>query len=311
MSKATFPIDIFMMFFLLKAQQAVPQKTQSLCSNPAITSAVMLKNNEVWYIRDKIFWTGHGLPDIMDSFAQGPYQIESRLVFPKDFEVKGDFWATVLQSEVAYALGHLYAFRNENDDKKRWRDWWRWDNVATELERRAEDGRVLVGTKSWWRTGSSRYENTVYDKCFHNNDQKWPRLVCVNNAKRLVHYYHFNYFLLSDDNAIRKGDIYKIAEKLPIRAAFVDHVGFVYLFDFDGNVAQRKLNDTKASWSTRKASDFFGCTSRKAPNGTVPVGPPEAQETNQKANALSLNLNWPLIASFQFLGAIVVFLGKF
>lgn len=168
-------------------------------------------------------------------------------------------YQTVLFSQGNYALGHLYAFHNEPGDTNYWRGWQRWNHVGTNHEEKDGSGRAKPSVKSWWRTWSSRYQNTLYDTCFNNNDPEWPRLVCVNNQKRLVHYYYFSYYISYDYTAIQKGDIYNIAGKLPARAAFVDHVGFLYLFDFKGNVAQRKLKETKKPWNSLPATTFFGC----------------------------------------------------
>lgn len=259
------PYFVLILMVLFNIENSKSATTESLCDNPNITSALMLKNNEVWFIRTDLYWIGHGLPAMDDSFATGPHRLSKRLVYPTTFSHKtGDFWNVILTTIDGYSIGNLYVFRKGGTDY-----WWRWDHVGTSRETMTEDGRARPGLSGLWPGNIFRYRSNVYDQCFHNNDEKWPRAICINNDKKAIHYYKTGYWHWNDAKAIEKGDIFKLKAKLPVRAGFVDHLKNVYLFDFNGKVHQRRLNDTNAAWTSKNATDFFGCSRGVGPTGST------------------------------------------
>lgn len=262
-----------MIIAFLKNGNVESEVIQSLCDDPKITSAVMLKDNQVWYIRKDVYWTGHGLPALDDAYARGPFRLDSRLVYPKHFSHKqGDFWSVVLRSshQSGARTGDLFVFRKGGDHY-----FWRWDKVGTPAERK-EGGRASTGIGGVWDSRWPYYRHSNYDQCIHNNDPKWPRTICIDNQNRLIHYYKNDYtfiiFVREADAPVldrsENRDIYNLKPKLPIRAGFVDQMGFIYLFNFNGNVWQRKLSDTKAAWKSQTVTNFFGCSRSDAPKGS-------------------------------------------
>lgn len=178
--------------FVLVMAVCGQEKIKSLCDNPKITAAVSFSLGEVWYIRDELYWVGHGLPQLGDTYATGPYRLLNRLIpGPGYTHKKGEYWTTMLTTDWPANKDNLYVFHPNY-----FATWWRWANVNTPKERQFRN-RTVFGLAGVWPPGAIYRPPQAafmfpYKCCIHNGDAKSPRAICIyhhSNKSMSFHYF--------------------------------------------------------------------------------------------------------------------------